>query len=155
VYGNSFQQIHGGAELSIGGVFESLEGILMTVQSQKKITAQVLPVQAQRPRADGFPVYVTSRCTLSGSTLLKAIVAAHRGRGSRCTLQKIEDPDNQAMKAADDIARLETEELAAIHTQIPDAYDLKGMKLAPAGVPATRVYLYEEDARLNDGAGET
>ncbi|KAJ7163885.1 ribonuclease H-like protein [Mycena crocata] len=65
------------------------------------------------------------------STLLKAIAAALRGKGTRCTLQEVELATSIPMKEADKLAEsgLHDEATSDLRTEIPVAHDLQGVKL--------------------------
>ncbi|KAJ7912951.1 hypothetical protein B0H13DRAFT_1613020 [Mycena leptocephala] len=64
--------------------------------------------------------------------ILKAIVAALRGRGTRCTFQKRDVQGDPAMEMARRIASKHSDEIEIGHfqTMIPSAYDLNGVKLS-------------------------
>ncbi|KAJ7803829.1 ribonuclease H-like protein, partial [Mycena leptocephala] len=64
--------------------------------------------------------------------ILKAIVAALRGRGTRCTFQKQDVQGDPAMEMARRIASTHSDEIEIGHfqTMIPSAYDLNGVKLS-------------------------
>ncbi|KAJ7927946.1 ribonuclease H-like protein [Mycena leptocephala] len=68
---------------------------------------------------------------VNDSTILRAIVAALRGRGSRCTFQEASEIDGQGMKEASDMADLGLDGglPSLLGTDIPPSHDLKGMKL--------------------------
>ncbi|KAJ7690568.1 RnaseH-domain-containing protein, partial [Mycena olivaceomarginata] len=68
---------------------------------------------------------------VENSVLLKTIVAVLRGRGSRCTFQKVDDSDPNMVKAKE-MARDAPEigQPIQLQTVIPPAFCLEGMKLS-------------------------
>ncbi|KAJ7030493.1 hypothetical protein C8F04DRAFT_1211681 [Mycena alexandri] len=66
------------------------------------------------------------------SSLLRAISAALRGRGTRCTLREAGEQDRWNMSKANEQARLGLDDGAptVLNTDIPEAYKLDGIKLS-------------------------
>ncbi|KAJ7018275.1 ribonuclease H-like protein [Mycena alexandri] len=69
---------------------------------------------------------------VADSVLLKAITAALRGRGTRCTLREAGDLDRIGMSNAVELAKigLDHGEPAPLYTDIPQDYNLDGIKLS-------------------------
>jgi hypothetical protein len=68
---------------------------------------------------------------VENNTLLKAIVATLRGRGSRCTFQKVDDSDPNMGKAKEKARDTPINgQPAQLHTVIPHVFRLEGMKLS-------------------------
>ncbi|KAJ7883248.1 hypothetical protein B0H13DRAFT_2538339 [Mycena leptocephala] len=64
--------------------------------------------------------------------ILKAIIAALRGRGTRCTFQKLVTENDPSMEMAQKLASTQSDEVAIgqFQTTTPTAYDLNGTKLS-------------------------
>ncbi|KAJ7158223.1 ribonuclease H-like protein [Mycena crocata] len=71
---------------------------------------------------------------IADSKILRAIVAALRGKGCRCTLREASGPDETNMSEAKCLAQLglEDDNPTPLITDIPLGYDLDGMSIAGA-----------------------
>ncbi|KAJ7045182.1 hypothetical protein C8F04DRAFT_1206798 [Mycena alexandri] len=69
---------------------------------------------------------------IDDGSLLKAIAAALRGRGTRCTLREAREEDRIDMLQANELAKLGLDDgaPAVLKTEIPGAYRLDGIKLS-------------------------
>ncbi|KAJ7430777.1 hypothetical protein FB451DRAFT_1038724 [Mycena latifolia] len=155
--GNAHEINEDGEHCSAGGVWYGPEDPRNTsVRVEKElaskeggVVAAILYTIQNSPREVSIDFWINSKRILRALTtdldesedkgwigvndkvLLKTIVAALRGRGTRCTLREAGESENQAMQRASELARLGLHDGEPVFLQmdIPPAFNLTGMKL--------------------------